>query len=43
MFMGGSDKLVDPFVAVDLDAKCKSKDKTTFMVKDMWHCIPLEP
>ena len=43
MVMGGSDKIVDPFAAVDLDARCKSTDKTTYLSKDMWHYIPLEP
>jgi hypothetical protein len=41
MLMGASDKIVDPFLAVDLDSRCKSKDKTTYIVKDMWHYIPL--
>lgn len=43
MLMGASDKIVDPFLAVDLDRLAKSKDKTTYIGQHMWHYIPLEP
>jgi hypothetical protein len=31
------DKLVDPFLSVDLDKVSPSKDKTTVVIHDMWH------
>jgi alpha-beta hydrolase superfamily lysophospholipase len=37
------DKLVDPFAALDLERACKSKDKTTVYMKDMWHSLYMEP
>lgn len=43
MLMGASDKIVDPFAAVDLDLLSKSTDKTTYIGEHMWHYIPLEP
>jgi predicted esterase len=39
LFMGGVDKVVDPFLAVDLERESKTKDKTTVAYKDMWHSI----
>jgi len=39
MFMGGVDKVVDPFLAVDLDRLAKTADKTTIAYKEMWHGI----
>ncbi len=33
----GIDKLVDPFLSVDLDKVSPSKDKTTVVIHDMWH------
>lgn len=43
MLMGASDKIVDPFLAIDLDEQSKSTDKTTYIGQHMWHYIPLEP
>jgi alpha-beta hydrolase superfamily lysophospholipase len=34
---GGVDKSVDPFIIVDFEQDSKSKDKTHFFAKDMWH------
>lgn len=39
VFQAGVDKLVDPFAPLDLERACKSKDKTTIYMKDMWHSI----
>lgn len=39
IFMGGVDKIVDPFIVVDLDKYSKSTDKSAFCYKDMWHVI----
>lgn len=38
-FQAGVDKLVDPFAPLDLERACRSKDKTTVYMKDMWHSI----
>lgn len=35
----GCDKLVDPFLAIDLERESKSEDKTVVYFKDMWHAI----
>ena len=43
MVVGGGDKIIDPFVAIDLDRLSKSKDKTTKVYPEMWHYVPLEP
>lgn len=42
LFQAGVDKLVDPFAPLDLERSCKSKDKTTVYMKDMWHSIYME-
>jgi alpha-beta hydrolase superfamily lysophospholipase len=39
VFQAGVDKLVDPFAPLDLEKACKTKDKTTVYMKDMWHSI----
>lgn len=39
LIMGGKDKVVDPFLAVDLDRQAQTEDKTTFVYKEMWHSI----
>lgn len=39
LFQAGVDKLVDPFAPLDLEKACKTKDKTTIYMKDMWHSI----
>lgn len=38
-FQSGVDKLVDPFAPLDLEASCKTTDKTTIYMKDSWHSI----
>jgi acylglycerol lipase len=37
LFQGGVDKIVDVFGPLDLEEKCKSKDKTTIYCENMWH------
>lgn len=39
LFQAGVDKLIDPFAPLDLQKNCKTKDKTTIYIKDMWHSI----
>lgn len=39
LYMGGVEKVVDPFLAVDLDRQAQCTDKTTVAIKDMWHSI----
>ncbi len=35
----GMDKLIDPFLAIDLEKFSPSKDKTTVLIYDMWHNV----
>jgi alpha-beta hydrolase superfamily lysophospholipase len=42
LFQAGVDKLVDPFAPLDLERACRTKDKTTIYMKDMWHSIYME-
>lgn len=42
LIQSGSDKLVDPFACLDLEAQCQSTDKTTVIIHDMWHAIWLD-
>ena len=42
MIQSGSDKLVDPFAALDLEKLSPSRDKTTVIIYDMWHAIWLD-
>ena len=37
LIQSGVDKLVDPFLGIDFEKACKSKDKTVIYFKDMWH------
>lgn len=39
LIQSGVDKMVDPFLALDLEEQCSSKDKTVIYCKDMWHAI----
>jgi alpha-beta hydrolase superfamily lysophospholipase len=39
LVQSGTDKLVDPFLSVDLDKLSPSKDKTTVLIHDMWHNV----
>lgn len=39
LIQSGTDKLIDPFAAVDFEKQCGSKDKTVIYCKDMWHSI----
>lgn len=39
IFQGGIDKIVDPFGPLELEEKCKSKDKTTIYCEHMWHDV----
>ena len=32
---GGTEKIVDPFAAIDLEKKCKAKDKMTVYFRDV--------
>ncbi len=36
------DKLIDPFLAIDLEKFSPSKDKTTVLIYDMWHNVWLD-
>ncbi len=36
------DKLIDPFIAIDLKNVSPSKDKTTVIIHDMWHNVWLD-
>lgn len=42
LVQSGSDKLVDPFACLDLEAESQSPDKTTVIIHDMWHAIWLD-
>jgi hypothetical protein len=42
MIQSGVDKLVDPFLAIDLERKSKTNDKHTIYCKDMWHTVWFE-
>lgn len=39
LIQSGVDKLVDPFLGIDFEKVCKSKDKTVIYFKDMWHAV----
>lgn len=39
LVQSGMDKLVDPFLSVDLERVSPSKDKTTVIIQDMWHNV----
>lgn len=39
LVQAGSDKLVDPFACLDLEAASPSSDKTTVLVHGMWHAV----
>ena len=39
IIQSGTDKLIDPFLAIDLEKQSESKDKTTVIIKDMWHNV----
>ena len=39
MLMAGVDKVCDPFLAVDLESESPSNDKTTYILKNVWHNI----
>jgi esterase/lipase len=39
----GNDKLIDPFLAIDLERNSASKDKTTVIIRDMWHNVWFDP
>lgn len=39
LIQSGVDKSVDPFLGVDFQKACKSKDKTVIYFKDMWHTV----
>jgi esterase/lipase len=39
LIQSGMDKSVDPFLGIDFEKACKSKDKTVIYFKDMWHTV----
>lgn len=39
LVQSGVDKLVDPFLGIDFEKRCKSQDKTVIYFKDMWHAV----
>jgi acylglycerol lipase len=39
MIMGGNDKVVDPFLVVDLEREAGTEDRMTFVYKEMWHSV----
>lgn len=39
LVQSGTDKLCDPFLAIDLERVSPSKDKTTVIIHDMWHNV----
>ena len=39
LIQSGMDKVVDPFLGIDFEKTCKSKDKTVLYFKDMWHSV----
>lgn len=39
LIQSGVDKMVDPFLAIDFEEECQSKDKTVIYCKDMWHAV----
>lgn len=39
----GQDKLLDPFLAIDLEKQSPSPSKTTVIIRDMWHNVLFDP
>ena len=39
LVQSGVDKMIDPFVGIDFEKGCSSKDGTIIYCKEMWHAI----
>ena len=37
LIQSGTDKLLNPFQALNFEKKSESQDKTTVIIRDMWH------